>query len=42
MELNLQGLFGLQCTAALFAWDPATPYLLAFGLIYEGAIGQPR
>jgi hypothetical protein len=25
-----------------FGSDPATPPLLAFGLIYEGAIGQPR
>jgi hypothetical protein len=42
-ELELQSLFGLLCTAVLIGWDPATPPLpLAFGLIYEGAIGQPR
>ncbi len=42
MELDLQSLFGLLCTAALIGWDPANPPLPAFGLIYEGAIGQPR
>jgi hypothetical protein len=41
MELDLQSLFGLHvivhsCTHWL---RPHTP---AFGLIYEGAIGQPR
>jgi hypothetical protein len=36
MELDLQSLFGLLCTAVLIGWDPA------FGLLYEGAIGQPR
>ncbi len=38
-ELDLQGLF------VLIGWGPATPPpppLPAFGLIYEGAIGQPR
>ncbi len=41
MELDLQSLFGLLCTAILIGWDPAVPPLLpAFGLIYEGAIGQ--
>jgi hypothetical protein len=30
-------------TAVLIGWDPATPAIPpAFGLIYEGAIGQPR
>jgi hypothetical protein len=42
MELDLQSLFGLHvhsCTHWLRADTPQTP---AFGLIYEGAIGQPR
>ncbi len=26
MELDLQCLFGLQCTAVLIGWDPATPH----------------
>jgi hypothetical protein len=43
MELDLQSLFGLLCTAVLIGLDPCNysppP---AFGLIYEGAIGQPR
>ncbi len=34
MELDLYRLFGLLCTAVL----PPPP---AFGLIYEGATGQP-
>jgi hypothetical protein len=38
MELDLKSLFGLLCTAALIG-HPAPP---VFGLIYEGAIGQPR
>ncbi len=42
MELDLQSLFGLQCTAVLIGRDPATPPPPAFGLIYEGSIGQPR
>ena len=43
MELDLQSLFGLLCTAVLIGWDPATsPLPAAFGLIYEGAIGLPR
>ncbi len=25
MELDLQSLFGLLCTAVLIGWDPATP-----------------
>ncbi len=36
-------LFGLLCTALLIGWSPASPPLPpVFGLIYEGAIGQPR
>ncbi len=31
-----------MCTAVLTGRDPATPPPPAFGLIYEGAIGQPR
>jgi hypothetical protein len=38
MELDLQSLFGLLCTGVLIGWNPATAP--AFGLIYEGAIGQ--
>jgi hypothetical protein len=45
MELDLQRLFGLHvysCTV-LIGWDPETPPLPpGFGLVYEGAIGQPR
>ncbi len=43
MELDLQGLFGLHghsCTQRLRPRNPPPPN--AFGLIYEGAIGQPR
>jgi hypothetical protein len=25
MDLDLQSLFGLMCTAVLIGWDPATP-----------------
>jgi hypothetical protein len=42
MELDLQSLFGLRvhsCTDWLRPGNPPSP---AFGLIYEGAIGQPR
>jgi hypothetical protein len=43
MELDLQSLFGLLCTALIIGCDPATPPSSpAYGLIYEGAIGQPR
>ena len=48
MELDLQSLFqlfGLLCTAVINGLDPAgrsSPPPPAFGLIYEGAIGQPR
>jgi len=38
MELDLQSLFGLLCTAVLIGWDPAT----SNPPIYEGAIGQPK
>jgi len=41
MELDLQSLFVLLCTAVLIGWGPRNPPP-AFGLIYEGAIGQPR
>ncbi len=41
--VNIQSLFELLCTAVLIGWDPATPPPPpSFGLIYEGAIGQPR
>ncbi len=43
MELDLQSLFGLLCTAVHIGWDPASPpHPSAFGLIHEGAIGQLR
>ncbi len=50
MELDLQSLFGLQmhsCTVYTLAETPQAattlpPPFPAFGLIYEGAIGQPR
>jgi hypothetical protein len=45
MELDLQSLFGLLCTAVLIGRDTVTPPPTppAFRLIYEGAgIGQPR
>ncbi len=43
MELDLQSLFGLLCTAVLrLAETPQLPLPPAFGLIYEAAIGQPR
>jgi hypothetical protein len=44
MELDLQSLFGLHvhsCTRWLRPRNPS-PHPSAFGLIYEGAIGQPR
>jgi hypothetical protein len=40
MELDLLSLFGLLCTAVLIDGDPAAHPPPAFGLIYEGAIGQ--
>ncbi len=46
MELDFQSLFGLQVTwyAQLYslAEIPQLPPPSAFGLVYEGAIGQPR
>jgi hypothetical protein len=42
MELDLQSLFGLHvhgCTHWLWPLNPPPP---AFGVIYEGTIGQPR
>jgi hypothetical protein len=47
MELDLQSLFGLHVHSCSYwlrprnATTPLPPYP-AFGLIYEGAIGQPR
>ncbi len=40
MELDLQSLFGLLCTAVLIGWEPEAPP--AFGHMYDGAIGQPK
>jgi hypothetical protein len=42
MELELQSLFGLLCTAVVIAETPQLPPPTppAFGLINEGAIGQ--
>jgi hypothetical protein len=41
LRIDLQSLFGLLCTAVLLAETPQPyPPPLAFGLIYEGAIGQ--
>jgi hypothetical protein len=44
MELDLLSSFGLLCTVLLYslAETPQLPPPPAFGLIYEGAIGQPR
>ncbi len=43
MELDLQGLFGLNVYTVLIDWDPATPLLPpTFRLIYEVVISQPR
>ncbi len=44
MELDLQILFGLLCTAvySLAETPQPPPSPPAFGLISEGAIGQPR
>ena len=45
MEFDLQSLFGLDVQLYSLAETPATAtpiYPPAFGLIYEGAIGQPR
>ncbi len=41
IELDIQSLFWLLCTAVLIGRDPANPPPPPiFGLIYEGAIGQ--
>jgi hypothetical protein len=44
MELDIQSLFGLPSTAVLIglAETPQLPPPPAFGLINEGATGQPR
>ncbi len=45
MELDLQSLFGLHvhsCSHWPRPRNPPPPHSPAFGLIYEGAIGQPR
>jgi hypothetical protein len=44
MELDLQSLYGLLCTAFHWLRPRNSPPPPAFGLIviYEGAIGQPR
>jgi hypothetical protein len=46
MELDLQSLFGLLCTAVLILAEtpqlPPLPPPPPFGLIYEGAIGLPH
>ncbi len=45
MKLDLQSLFGLHmhsCTHWLRPCNPPSSRPPAFGLIYEGAIGQPR
>jgi hypothetical protein len=39
MELDLQSFFGLHVHSCAHWLTPLPP---AFGLIYEGAIGQPR
>ncbi len=45
-EIDLQSLFGLHVHSCLYllaeSWDPAPPPPPPFGLIYEGAISQPR
>ncbi len=45
MELNLQSLFGLHvhCAQLYYLAETLQPYPLPeFGLIYEGASGQPK
>jgi hypothetical protein len=48
MEVYLQSLFGLHVTgcAQLYSFaetsQPPPPHAPAFGLVYEGAIGQQR
>jgi hypothetical protein len=41
MELDLQSLFGLHVLSCIY-WLRPHPPPPPFGLIYEGAIGQPR
>jgi hypothetical protein len=41
MKLDLQSLFGLHVHSCTLWLRPRNPLPLAFGLIYEGAIGQP-
>jgi hypothetical protein len=42
MELDLQSLFGLHVHSYAHWLRPSNHTPLAFELIYEGAIGQPR
>jgi hypothetical protein len=42
MELDLQSLFGLHVHCRTHLLKPSNPLPPAYGLIYEGAIGQPR
>jgi hypothetical protein len=42
MELDLQRLFGLHVHSYTHLLRPAIPPPPLFGLIYEGAIRQPR
>jgi hypothetical protein len=45
LRLNMELVhLGSMCTAVLIGLDPAPPPPIppAFGLIYEGIIGQPR
>ncbi len=42
LDTGIQSLFGSIWTALRIGWDPATTPPPALGLIYEGAIGQPR
>ncbi len=44
MELDLQSLFGLHVHSCTHWLGPrnTTPRPPVFGLIYEGAVGQPR
>ncbi len=45
LELDLQGIFGITVLSCLIGWDhtiPPPPTSPSIGLIYEGAIGQPR
>ncbi len=42
MELDLQSLFGLHVHSCAHWLGPRIPPPPALGLIYEGAVGQPR